>query len=303
MKRFPLLALVLVWFALLGFAGYEAFILHTQAFELAALQQATARLTHDSAALRQQDTVLKHDLFAAERQLAALPPLAGSGPTTRPGRQEEMKSWIAWLKQLRRLFDELPAQRIPEMQFLTDEDWLRVAHAARLDSEHAKRRALAAIRDTAIEKFRPRLTAALLAFAKSSSPATVATIDSLASHFNPPLDPSILARYELSKSAQPPSRSAVEWIAQLKAPVDPDYDSRVTLRIADIGNQFTSIQDAPAAWIPNYAERARQAHQDYVAAHQGARPKSQADVLPFFNPPLDSETTEKLLRAARERLP
>jgi len=214
-----------------------------------------------------------------------------------------MKSWIRRMKQLRRLFDELPAQRIPEMEFLNDEDWLRVAHAARLDSEHATRRALAAIRDAASEKFRPRITAALRTFAVSSSPATVATIDSLAPHFDPPLDPAILARYELSKSAQAPSRSRVEWIAELKAPVDSDYDSRVTLRAADNGNSGVSTHPAPAAWIPNFTDRIQQAYLDYVAANHGAQPKNQTGVLPFFKPPLDPATIEKLLRADRDRLP
>lgn len=283
--------------ALLGFSGYEAVTVRQQAEQLTALRQRATQLAAESAARRHEHDVTAQELAEAERQLAALPPLPAGAGNIPPERRAEMKAWLARVKHLRRLFDEQPGQRIPEMQFLTDQDWLRVAKAADIDSDEGRRKALAAVRDAAVARFIPQLSAALRKFAKAS-PGEAATIFALAPFCDPLIDPSLLERYEISKTTE----RVPQWHVQTKAPLDADYDSRHVVNVYVDGRGYGSgTSPAPSAWIPDFREQTMRAYKAYTEANKGTSPPGLAEALPYFNPPLAPALAEKLLKAERER--
>jgi hypothetical protein len=86
-----------------------------------------------------------------------------------------------------------------------------------------------------------------------------------------------------------------------KAPIDPDYDSRVELTAGTKAGYGMSSTSGPMAWMPELRQQVDDAYSAFRALNNGAPPRGIADVLPFFNPPLDPAVAEKLLEAERDR--
>ncbi len=303
MTRPTVYGFVAAFIVLAGLARYEMQVASRQNQALVALRQRAAQLAAESASLRRERDATAQDLAAAEQQLAAVSKPRPDDPTFPPERRNEMKAWLSRVKNLHQLFDARPDQRIPEMQFLTDQDWLRVAKNARFDTEDDARRALAAMRDAAISHFTPQLSAALRKLIKSPGIDGLLNIYVLAPLLERPGDAPLLERYELVKGLPDGLRlgGEVTWTVQTKAPVDAGYDSRVYVSASDSGSFGFSSAGAPAAWIPNFGERLTRATKDYTAARNGSTPVGLADILPFFNPPLDPAVAQNLLKTERER--
>lgn len=283
--------------ALLTFAGYQTRTTFRQHAELETLRQRAAQLASETSALRRARDTDDREIADAERQLAALPPLRADTPGDSPERRTEIKAWLARVKQLQRLFDEHPAQRIPEMQFLTDQDWLRVAKTLDFDSDEGRREGFAAARDAAATRFLPQVREALRKFAQKS-PNDAPTVLALAPFCDPPIAIHLLERYELTKTTETSPR----WRVETKAPLDPDYDSRHYVDAYVDGRGYGGgSSNAPTAWIPDFREQTMRAYRVYAEAHQGASPVSVGAALPYFNPPLAPVLVERLLKAERER--
>jgi hypothetical protein len=296
MSRRAFLSLVVIMLAAAGFAGFQTLRFSHQSAQLAALRQRAAELTTETAKLRRSHDAANIDLAAAERQLAALP--ASDTVHVDPERRSEMKAWLARVKKLQRLFDERPDQRIPEMQFLTDQDWLRVAKNLRLESEDEVRMALAAIRDAAGTAFRPRLSAALRKYA-AAGPQESGTVSALTPYFDAPVDPRLLERYELSKT----SEGRPQWRVQTKIPIDPDFDSRHYTSVQLDGHGWGGgSESAPIAWMPGFREQMIRAYQAYAVANKGAAAHGLGETLPFFDPPLAPTLADKLIKAEQRQL-
>jgi hypothetical protein len=295
------IALALAWIALVGLAGYETRVVFQQREELRAVRQGFDRLAADIAQFRGARDSAARELAEAEQQLAALPALRPEEASLPAGRREEINTWLARVRRLRQIFDERPDQRIPEMPLLKDEDWLRVARNATLDSEDGVRKGLAGIRSAAIARLGSQFSSALKKFATAANPETSATIFALAPYMEHAVDATLLERYELKKSTT--SRGDSEWIVQNKTPIDADYDSRYQLKASSNGSFSGGSLYGPMAWIPDFNERLLRATKDYRQANQNVPPADMADVLPFFTPPLDPATAEKVIRALRERGP
>ena len=85
---------------------------------------------------------------------------------------------------------------------------------------------------------------------------------------------------------------------QNREPVDADYDMRG--QASSLGRATNS---GPFAWDAALAARYNQAVRSYTKANQGNDLKRRADAVPFFDPPIDRETAERLIRTdpARRR--
>jgi hypothetical protein len=238
------------------------------------------------------------ELELAQRQLADLQANASaiaavSGTT----RELEIKSWLARLKQLKQAFVEYPQKSIPELQLLSDRDWLRLARTARFDSDEHARKTLAAVRAEAKREFTRRMAAALSKFTKAANGQLPATTLELAPHFDPPAELSMLQRYEMTQTGKAgEGKSGVSQAIREKGPMDADYDERMSVQAN--GGWGTDI--APRAWMDDFKERHIRANKDYAQANYGAMARGLESLAPYFNPPLDTVTLEKLLKAERE---
>lgn len=293
--RFLLLGLALV--AWCGIAAVHVHLAPAQRSQLEALRQRTTALERQLAELRLQQQSFARDLQLAEQQLSRLPPITVSiaSPATEP-REPAIAAWIARIKQLRDLAARHPEQMIPEMQLLGDDDWLRLGRTASFNSDDDRRQSLAALRTAAKSHFITRLSAAAQKFTLSDLTRIPKSALELAPHFDPPIDPAILQRYEIKTNPDTASRRP-RWFVRETAAVDEDYDSRVRVE----ANGSHGANSGPLAWHDDYTDRLRRAHEAYHAAHAGAKPAGLAQLAPYIQPPLPPRAFEKLLQTERQR--
>src|SRR5690606_39014754 len=138
-------------------------------------------------------------------------------------RNAELHAWLVREKRLRELVKEAPPHAIPELRLLTDDDWLRVARAARLDTMDNRRRALAALRDTPKQHFQFRLSQALQAYLMHSGVVFPPSPLTLAHYFEQPPAPAMLSRYAMLPGGHTSTKSFSMVAIQEIAAVEPDY--------------------------------------------------------------------------------
>lgn len=289
------MAIVLIGGAL--FEGARA--LSRQRSRLQSAQQQIEPLEQQLAEARRQREATAAELALAERQFAEL-----TGPTeaelneAERARNAEIAAWLMRIKRLKQLFEQHPDQRIPEMRLLKDDDWLRVTKGVGLNDEESIRKAFAGVRSAAKRHFATSLMRALPKFAKVSKGEPPATVLALAPYLENPADAEFLTHVEVTRVArleEYAKRGVLDWAVQEKNAVDPDYDSRYRIN----GNGGSMIAPAPQAWIPDFPERSQRAYREFAAANHGVTPAGIAQMLPYFSPPLDAATAEKLIKAER----
>ncbi|MEP6663705.1 MAG: sigma-70 family RNA polymerase sigma factor, partial [Verrucomicrobiota bacterium] len=107
--------------------------------QLAELRAENERLNRNSSELiKLRGEVAR--LRIREQELAELKAEENGNP-----RQKEMKAWLERIAQLKKRFDNQPEQKIPEMQFLTDQDWMDAAHD-KIETEKDLREAASRLR-------------------------------------------------------------------------------------------------------------------------------------------------------------
>lgn len=278
--------------AAIAAAGIVAILLerdvaHAQRARLDALAAEEARIRQQIAALRTEAEVAAragNDALAASATAVPASSLA-----------TETSAWLERYRQLKDLFGARPEQRIPEMELLSDRDYLMCARDASFLTEDGTRRALAAVRTTAKGKLVKALAAAVKDYRRAHGGQVPTDVAGLAAFLPETLNVSHLARWEVI----PPrtdGRPVYDLLTE-KVPVDVDYDSRVRLQTSG----GTSTMGPPLAWIPDYADRARAAHQAFMRANHGASATGLAALLPYFDPPLDLASTERIQRFERGR--
>jgi RNA polymerase sigma factor (sigma-70 family) len=110
---------------------------------------------------------------------------------------QQAQIWLAKEKKIREQFELHPEQKIPEMQFLKEEDWLDHARHANVDTANGMRIALSNIRASASGVFAEKFVQALQAYMAANQQQLPATASQMAGYFNPPLQDAdaILSRY------------------------------------------------------------------------------------------------------------
>src|SRR5439155_24237736 len=108
-------------------------------------------------------------------------------------------------------FADHPDRRIPEMRFLKDEDWLRVAKTQLLEDDDDLRMAAAAARTRGINLFTEQISAALRKYVATNKERPE-TPQVLVAYFNPPIDPMLLERYTIGdKPTNVRGQSGMNW--------------------------------------------------------------------------------------------
>lgn len=233
---------------LVGVLGGGTWWLGQREAALAELRNRCGQLAAERDRGQRDRAAAEQELAAAARQLAALQQIRASDQATAAAADGERKAWLARVRQLQRDFAARPDQRIPEMQWLTDADWLRVARLAELATEEGKRRARAAIRDAACAHFIQRLQPALRRWAMEASAGGVVPMEALNSYFEQPIDATVFGRYVLEKDPKAAPRSGREWVVRCRAPIDADYDQRFEAHVSSNGSSGWGSLTAPRAW-------------------------------------------------------
>ena len=146
---------------------------------------------------------------------------------------QQAQIWLAKEKKIREQFELHPEQKIPEMQFLTEEDWLDHARHADVDTAKGLRIALSNVRAAASGAFATKFALALQAYMTANQQQLPATASQVAGYFNPPLQDTdaIFSRYVVPAAsdsffAMNPSMTNMLFVQDKSTVVDP-IDQRV----------------------------------------------------------------------------
>ena len=149
--------------------------------------------------------------------------------------------------------NQSPTNWIPELKFLKDEDWRKVALGQRWESEEEARQAFGQLRNAAKERFMDRLGSALQNYGKATSGQLPTKLTDVASYFDPPVDSALLDRYELTAQRNITtvrlSQNPDELIVKEKNALDPAAGE--TLQLINLkGNLRGTIGVTPPATTP-----------------------------------------------------
>jgi hypothetical protein len=282
-------------FALLVAGGVvETHTLPAARRDLAAAEMGAARAGHLRARAKQ-------DRDAAAGRLAAATTNGETvgGSTTEalaedladPATLSSREQWLRRVKQLKHAVLDDPAQFIPELERLRDQDWLILTIDAKLDGEADLRRACAAARNQAKESFIQMLSEALESYlGKHHGQMPSDTLD-LLSEF--PLEPydysAMLARYKVAPpTAKTAGRDPV-LIEEDKAVIDRIYDERQSItRLRNgefgFGSEGGDIdeRDPTAAKAAEIEAASNHAVEAFRAANNGLLPQHPAQLLPYL---------------------
>lgn len=189
---------LVVAFLLLGSAAGLAtrHVVAEQRTELAARR---AHLTQLEAELR----LHREQLALAHAELARLDRATAQAAAVAAVRESSPEHlWASRVLLMRQLLEEMPAQKIPELQLLTLLDWIQVARTAELDTANRIRTAFVTLRSAARRRFSEILRPALRAFVAASGGTLPADVRQLAPHLPPGTDVTILSRYEMVRTGK-----------------------------------------------------------------------------------------------------
>ncbi|HTB64158.1 MAG TPA: sigma-70 family RNA polymerase sigma factor, partial [Opitutales bacterium] len=110
-------------------------------------------------------------------------------------REAGVKSWLAREDQLRQLTQQYPARTIPELQLLSDQQWLDAAMNAKFDTDKDIQQDLANLRHTAENNFVSVAENTLTKYLKASNGQFPTDLSQLQSYFAAPMDEAILNRW------------------------------------------------------------------------------------------------------------
>jgi hypothetical protein len=190
--------------------------------------------------------------------------------------ESEMKSWLGRVNELKVKLQQLPEQKIPEFQFLTDQDWLAaVRNIPQLKTEAEVGKALSALRTAAKNEFAPVLQNALHSYAQAQNGQLPTDWSQLRPYFTSPVDDSILQRYEF---AQP------GMVVEKVTPLGNEDDNYFQISMNTIGS--SSIAE-------NTLQPVLQA---FSAANNGQTPADPAQLLPYVRTAAEQSALQRLMQ-------
>jgi hypothetical protein len=220
--------------------------------------------------LRAQVAKLRDDA----RELAQLKAAAATDHAT----AAEMKSWLERVNRLKEKLGQAPDQKIPELQFLTDQDWLdAVRNIKQMETDAEFSQALSALRSSAKDEFAHMLQNALSSFAQANNGQSPVDWSQLQSYFASTVDDSLLQRYQLTQTGV---------VTEKPTPLDDQDDVYYQVTMNGVGITSDSVAE-------NTLQPALQA---YAAANNGLKPADPSQLLPYVNTPAQQAALRKMIQ-------
>ena len=195
-------------------------------------------------------------------------------------------TWFAKVNKLKQKLSENPAAQIPELVFVTEQDWLDAARAD-LEKDTDYRRALSKLRFAGEGKFAGMLYRALIKYKQSTNKEMPADLSELQSYLESPVDDAILRRWEIVPANTIYGFGGDGLIITQERATDDVFDRRFHIRAGGFGDK--AFLGEVIGNTLNPVEEA------FKAANAG---KSYADVsqlLPYAQTPEQQAAVQKLM--------
>ncbi|HTB86254.1 MAG TPA: sigma-70 family RNA polymerase sigma factor [Candidatus Sulfotelmatobacter sp.] len=201
--------------------------------------------------------------------------------------KETAKLWAERVAQLKQHLATNSEAGIPELQYLTDQDWLD-ATRGKLDTEVDFRRALGLLRYSAENRFANMLEIALGKYLQANDKQFPTDLGQLQSYFDMPVDDSILQRWEIVSSNTIPNLGFGDQLITQKNAVDDMFDMRVGIGPNGFGSVDFLTTETQQLMIPLYRA--------YSAANNGKSFTDLAQLQPYATTPEQQAALQKLIQ-------
>ena len=236
------------------------------------LQQTDDQLRAESTHLRSDSQTLQQ----VKQQEAA----AADDPS-----QKAMLSWLDRVDRLKQYLLRNSAAQVPEMKWLTDQDWLNAA-SGKLDTDEDYRHAASQLRATSQNEFSYKAFPALQKYMNANNGAFPTDLSQLQPYFDSPIDPAILQDWQIVPASDSPNfRFGGDFLITQKSPVDPEMDPQIGIGpsgYGEAGNGFNPDIKAFQSVIKAYA-----------AANPGQTPFDLSALLPYAATPAEQSAVNK----------
>ncbi|MEO5803477.1 MAG: sigma-70 family RNA polymerase sigma factor [Verrucomicrobiota bacterium] len=214
--------------------------------------------------------------------------------------QAEMKSWLARVDQLKKRLEENPDQKIPELQFVTEQDWLDATHG-KFKSDKDIREALSRLRRSGESVFAGKLDSALRKYLEANNGRFPGEVSELQKYFKPPIEVAFLERYEVVPPKISPDgkiRVGNQGKITQRFPIDREFDARFTINPEGISSSYPAWRERTGGdsdW-----EILSPATKAYKAAYGISNPTDLSLLRPFVTTPEQKAALEKVIQAEKD---
>ena len=250
-----------------------------------ALNQTASQL----AALRTENEGLKSntpELMRLRNEVTRL--RTDATPTENTPSEIAMKAWLNRVVVLKQRLEARPDQKIPELELLTEEDWLNVARRE-LKTEWDYLQAFSSLRSAGEYKFGNMLSSALMKYLAANDNQFPAEVSLLQPYLQSPVNEAVWQRYAiLPAEGLPGAMPKDKWLISQKAPVDENLDSRTVVSQFSLG-----AHQSGGAWRRFKEEAERESSnrtllpvlKAFMEANGGKQFTDPSELLPFATTP------------------
>jgi len=255
---------------------------------ITALEQRNAALGREGMEARQE-----RDELARQAQARTL---ATNITPTHSGAHVDGNSILAKVTRLRELLAAMPERSIPELEFLQDQDWIKVAADSNFDSDGDIRKALSDLRLAAKQRLLPHLSQALRGYTAANGGLLPTEVSQLAPYLDPPVSPQILDRYQMlisgTVSDSVAGRKAVPKAIGERSFIDDEYDTAVSVdSTGGYGYASTSA----------FQRSLEEAVRKWKAANPNRAPTDRSELLPYMDSAVNPAKLQEWLAASPSR--
>jgi RNA polymerase sigma factor (sigma-70 family) len=213
-------------------------------------------------------------------------PVAASKADGSPDAAEAASSWLNRVTQLKRHIEQTAGAKIPELHYLTEQDWLNAARYE-LNSEPDYRRAFSTLRDAAENKFALMIQKALKNYRRANQQMPT-DMNQLQPYFDTPVDEAILQRWEVAPAETIQSLGlGGDVIITQRAPVDDVFDNRFGIGPEGTGSTDFLSHEVAKTMDPLYTA--------FKAEHNGHWPDDVSQLQPYVTTPEQQAAWQKLM--------
>ena len=201
--------------------------------------------------------------------------------------EQSARALAAKVNKLKQRLEQTPDARIPELQFLTDQDWINAANG-KLDNDGDYRRALSTLRKAGEGKVATMLKKALTGYMQSSNGQLPTDLAQLQPYFDSPLDDAILQRWEIAPANVIQSlKMGGDVVITQKSAVDEVFDTRFGIGPNGFGQTGFLPDETYVTLNPVYDA--------YRAAHNGQWQTDMSQLVPYVKTPEQQAALQKLI--------
>lgn len=268
-----------------------------QAGQISQLQRERDDATNRLASLLAEIGQLKSNQNSAELlklrgEVTRLRKASAESNAAQPDSREAlMESWLAREDKLKELVKQNPGKAIPELQLLSEQQWLNAAMNAKFDTDKEVRQGLADLRHSAENNFAAVAQPALSKYIEANNGQFPTDVSQLQPYFSAPIDDAILNRWKIVPQSDVPNLRMGDWLITEKAPVDPEFDNQWAIGQNGYGQSNYNTPDITAAMAT-----LAPAIKAYAAANNGKEPSDPSQFLPYLTTPEQQAAFQTMMK-------